>query len=103
MRRSGALISGSAEEACLDQERGWRNGGIWDVTILLKMSAPTRAVSRAKRRRPAANWHRRRCILSVPQSSGAPGASHPVNHLCSRSILPTRLFDTLSEAWREEI
>lgn len=68
--------------------------GIWDVTILLKMSVPTRAVSGANRRRPAANWHDRRCILSVSPAAptehrGPLGVSEPVNHLCSRSNLPT--------------
>lgn len=72
MRMSAALISASAEEACLHQECGRRNGGIWDVTIPLKMSAPTRAASRANRRHPAANWHHRRCILNVPQCTAGP-------------------------------
>lgn len=89
-------------------ERGWKNGGIWDVTILLKMSVPTRAVSGANRRRPAANWHDRRCILSVSPAAptehrGPLRVSEPVNHLCSRCNLPTRLYDTLFAMYCEEI
>lgn len=91
-----SLISGSGEDGCLDSGAGGerKNVGIWDVTILLKMSVPTRAVSGANRRRPAANWHDRRCILSVSPATptehrGPLGVSEPVNHLCSRSNLPT--------------
>lgn len=81
------------------QERGWKTGGIWDVTILLKMSVPTRAACSANRRGPAANWHDRRCILSVSPAAptkhrGPLRVSEPVNHLCSRSKLPTLVWHT---------
>lgn len=91
---SPCLISGSGEDGCLDLGVGAAGyGDIWDVTILSKMSVPTRIVNGANRRCPAANWHDWRCILS-----GSPAAptehrrplrvSEPVNHLCSCSNLP---------------
>lgn len=95
---SPSLISGSGEDVVWIQERGGRmrggGGGIWDATILLKMSVPTRAASSASRRLPVANWHDQRCILSVSPAAptehrGPLGVSEPVNHLCSRFNLPT--------------
>lgn len=41
--------------------------------------------------------------LHIERPAEHRGAPEPVNHLCPRSVLPTRLFDTLSGAKREEI
>lgn len=69
------------------QERGWKNGGIWVVTILLKMSVPTRAASGANRRRPAANWHGRRRILSVSPAAPTEHRGPPRSQRASESFM----------------
>lgn len=102
---SPALISGSAEDDCLDSGAGegeWNNAG---GAHMSEMSVPTRSVSganrwrpAANRRRPAANWQGPCCILSAPRSVAGPPV--PANHLRSRCNVPARMFDTLFSAER---